>query len=630
LMDGELVAVRSRFFEIQRAPEALVALLRELARELGATGGALHAVTMTAELSQLFRTKREGVAFVLGALDAAFPRSVVRIFTVDGSFLASDEARRDPIRVAAANWAATARIVAAHHRTTLLIDVGSTTTDIIPIVDGRVAAAGRTDPERLRSGELVYTGALRTPTEALARQIVLGDSVVGVSAEGFALTGDVHLWRGDLLPAQYTVPTPDGRPATREFARERLARVVCGDRELIDDHTVSAIADALAMAQVHLITSAIERVLEAHRSIRVAIVAGLGVFLAARAARQAGLTVVPLGDRLGDSASRCAPAAAVALLLGNAEAYVATEPAVVSPATSPPSQTTSSKQSASRTVRTATSAEPVDAFAERPTMDASVIRSVVKLGGGLLQHPRFFDAVLDVLANADAGARGNRRRGVLIVPGGGLFADAVREIDSRLQISDDAAHWMAVLAMDQHAYLVADRLPNAVVVTNQSEIAQALSRGQLPVLAPSRWLREADPLPHSWDVTSDSIAAWIAGALGAHQVILVKPPRSTAEPSPADPRRDALVDRYFERTVPPGVSPVIVLADRLEELRAALDRAIDDPTPIDDRAIDSPTAIDDRTRINDLPPIDGPTPLDDPTPIVSASGSPADRARTPR
>jgi probable H4MPT-linked C1 transfer pathway protein len=313
--DGRVLSVAGRPYEIQRDPGALVPLLRDMLTVVGGGKAIPHAVTMTAELSQMFRTKREGVAFVLCAVEAAFPGACIRAYTVDGRFLSPDDARAQPLAVAAANWAATARVVARHHRDALLIDIGTTTTDLVPIVEGEVVAAGRTDPERLASGELVYSGALRTPVEAIASHVPLGDALAGVSAEGFALSGDVHVWRGHLDPADYSCPTPDGRPATREFAGERLARVVCADREMLDEEAISRLADALARAQVRGIQAAIQRVLDAHPPIRVAVVTGLGAFLGMDAARALNLAVVPLSQELGEAGARCAPAVAVALLL---------------------------------------------------------------------------------------------------------------------------------------------------------------------------------------------------------------------------------------------------------------------------------------------------------------------------
>jgi (4-(4-[2-(gamma-L-glutamylamino)ethyl]phenoxymethyl)furan-2-yl)methanamine synthase len=313
--DGRVLSVLGRPYEIQRDPRALVPLLRQMLGEIGAVDAMPHAVTMTAELSQMFRSKREGVHFVLDAVEAAFPTSSISVYTVGGRFLTPAAARQRPLAVAAANWAATARAVAVHHPDALLVDVGTTTTDLVPIVDGEVVAVGMTDPERLMSAELVYTGTLRTPAEAIASYVPLGDALAGVSTEGFALAGDVHVWRGDLDPADYTCPTPDGRPATREFAAERLARVVCADRDMLDDAAITRLADALALAQVRSIQAAMQRVLESRPSIRVAVVTGLGAFLGIAAAEALNLEVVALSHELGEAGARCAPACAVALLL---------------------------------------------------------------------------------------------------------------------------------------------------------------------------------------------------------------------------------------------------------------------------------------------------------------------------
>lgn len=305
-------------FELQRAPARLGPTLAALARALGSEEDDLHAVTMTAELSQFFRTKREGVAFVLDALEGAFGSERLHVIGIDGRFRTAATARQRPLEVAAANWMATASLVARRRETALLVDVGSTTTDIIPIVAGEVVATGRTDPDRLVSGELLYTGALRTPAEAVARQVPFRGASAGVSAEGFATMGDAYVWLGALEPARYTVPTPDGRPASREFAGERLARVICGDRELLADADIDAIARALAESQVAAVEAAIRRVHPRHPAIGAAVVTGLGAFVAADAARRAGLSVTPLADQLGQDAALAAPAAAVGLLLRDA------------------------------------------------------------------------------------------------------------------------------------------------------------------------------------------------------------------------------------------------------------------------------------------------------------------------
>ena len=186
---------------------------------------------------------------------------------------------------------------------------------------------------------------------------------------------------------------------------------------------------------------------------------------------------------------------------------------------------------------------------------AGPVDCVVKVGGGLLADTAVFDAVLAAVAGAA------RLRRVLVVPGGGPFADAVRGVDARFRLPDSAAHWMAVLAMDQYAHLIAARMPGAVVIDRPGEVAADC----IPVLAPYAWLREADPLPHSWDVTSDSIAAWVAGRLGARRLILVKPPGVE--------RPDESVDPYFARALPADVEATIVAADRIEAIRSALSRS---------------------------------------------------------
>ena len=509
--DGTVVAAHARPYEIQRDPHRLAPLLRALAEQVGASDSDAHAVTMTAELSQMFRTKRDGVAFVLDAVTTAFPSSDIQVYAVDSRFLHPDMAVREPLAIAASNWSATANLVARTHADAILIDTGTTTTDIIPIANGVVAALGATDLARLASGELVYTGALRTPVEAIVQRVHLGESSARVSAESFALVGDVHLWRGDLSPDDYSVTTPDGRPAVREFAGERITRVVCADREMLDDRAISLIADAVAQAQIDLIREAIRQVRRRHPALHTAVITGLGAFIAARAAHQSGLAVTHLADAFGRDGSRCAPAAAVALLLA--------EPGPL------------------KTTRRATGAIPNDT--------ATVVDTVYKVGGSLLALPESLDSTLDTIIHAAANAR------VLIVPGGGLFADAVREADQRLGLSDDAAHWMAVLAMDQYAHLLVGRRLELELAFSAHDVEAVIRAGRIPVIAPYRWLRDADPLPHSWEVTSDSIGAWFASTLGASHLVLVKPPGANL---------DCAVDPYFSRTLSPLMSHAVVHA----------------------------------------------------------------------
>jgi aspartokinase-like uncharacterized kinase len=286
---------------------------------------------------------------------------------------------------------------------------------------------------------------------------------------------------------------------TREAVGERLARVVCADRDALDDGAIDGIADAVAAAQVQRTAAAINRVRERHPTVTTAVVTGIGDFIAAAAAAQSGLAVHRLADVWGPDAAHAAPATAVALL----RAQLLEQPAA---------------------------AHGMD----RPRTSIDI---VIKVGGALLARPAAFEAVV---ANLSQLGPTLADRAVLVVPGGGPFADSVRAVDAEFGLGDDASHWMAILAMDQYAHLLAARVRRSVLVDDPSAARAVCGTGRIPVLAPYRRLRNADPLPHSWDVTSDSIALWLALDAGASELILVKP-----VPGPAD----ALTDAHFSRLI---------------------------------------------------------------------------------
>jgi probable H4MPT-linked C1 transfer pathway protein len=298
-----------------REPQHLPSVLAELASRLG--GSRRMAVTTTAELADCFKTKREGVAFVLDAFGAAFPGIGPWVYGTDGRFRSADEARRRPLLVAAANWRASAALAARTFPDALFLDMGSTTTDVIPIVSGRVAARGRTDPGRLRTGELVYTGVLRTPVCAIVPTVLLGGRRCRVAAEHFAIAADVYRWLERIDDGEYTCETPDGRGRGRAEAGARLARVVCADLEQLRSDAITAIADHVARMQVRQVAGGIRQVMRrlGPACPSLAVLAGQGAFVAREAAEKLGLTVRHLSDEVGRAAARAAPAAAVALLL---------------------------------------------------------------------------------------------------------------------------------------------------------------------------------------------------------------------------------------------------------------------------------------------------------------------------
>jgi 5-(aminomethyl)-3-furanmethanol phosphate kinase len=179
--------------------------------------------------------------------------------------------------------------------------------------------------------------------------------------------------------------------------------------------------------------------------------------------------------------------------------------------------------------------------------------SVVKVGGALAATPHALDLVCAELTRASQHHR------LLIVPGGGPFADAVREFERQVGLSPDAAHWMAILAMDQYAHVLAGRIGGAVLVEEPGAVTEAVAPGRAVVLAPSRWMRSADVLPHTWEVTSDSIAAFVAGALDAARLILIKP-TTTGE----------MLDAYFTTALPQGMPYTVIGYDRIEQLTQQL------------------------------------------------------------
>ena len=180
--------------------------------------------------------------------------------------------------------------------------------------------------------------------------------------------------------------------------------------------------------------------------------------------------------------------------------------------------------------------------------------TVVKVGGSLLESATL-PSLLTTLGEL---ARTYR---LVVVPGGGSFADAVRGACSRHDPGVSAAHWMAVLAMDQHAHLLAGLLPTARLVTGPDEIPKVLAEGLLPVLSPFRWLQAVDPLPHGWHVTSDSIAAWVAARLSARRLVLLKSlegvPGTSGDILAEAPLRSlalaGIVDEHFAQAVEPGL-----------------------------------------------------------------------------
>ncbi|MEM2904912.1 MAG: hydantoinase/oxoprolinase family protein [Candidatus Bathyarchaeia archaeon] len=323
--DGRVLtrlSTASRYLPLWRVGrEALEPALRELRLEVaGQEPLDSVAVTMTAELSDVYFRKREGVNHVLDCVERVHARTLILVLAYDGSLRTVSEARLKPLEVAAANWPATGWLASRFVKTCVVVDVGSTTTSIIPVVDGRVAARGRTDFEKLSCGELIYTGALRTNLAAILRRAHLRGQEARLSSELFALSADIHLALGNISEQDYTTETADGRGRSLHEALARLARLVCADDEMLTSEEIEGLAQEAYEAQLEEIRSGLEQVARDQgfsKETTPVVVAGLGrSFLAERAACLSGFrTILDLDELIGlAGAAKLAPAVGLSLM----------------------------------------------------------------------------------------------------------------------------------------------------------------------------------------------------------------------------------------------------------------------------------------------------------------------------
>jgi probable H4MPT-linked C1 transfer pathway protein len=274
---------------------------------------------MTGELADCFDTKEQGVRHILHALANAAEGRPIHVYQTTGHLAPLDTALRQPLLAAAANWHALARFAGrfARNKTALLIDIGSTTTDIVPLVDGRPHTAGLTDTERLLAGELLYTGVERSPVCAVVQHLPYRQQSCPVAQELFATTLDAYLTLSELPEEPDNRNTADGRPATRDAARARLARMICTDTSTFDMADALAAAHAIHRQQVASLAVAMTQVAaRLQPPPENIILSGAGEFLARRVVIQMNLAVqrISLAEALGPALSQCAPAHAVAVL----------------------------------------------------------------------------------------------------------------------------------------------------------------------------------------------------------------------------------------------------------------------------------------------------------------------------
>ncbi len=269
------------------------------------TGADAVGVVMTGELADCFASKGNGVRFIADAILSVFDD--VHFLDANGTFV-SDVSEA----IASTNWVASANLISTEFPDALFMDIGSTTSDIIPIMDG-VPMAAKTDFERLKRNELVYSGILRTNIATILDRVML-DVPCRISSELFAITADVYSVLGEISEDDYTCETADGAGKDAESAMRRLARVVCCDMKEISPQELRQIAKQIKEHQVQSLVDAVLNVC-GRFDCGVVIAGGLGEFLAEDVARRVGLKYISLSNRYGKKVSSIFPAYAVARLL---------------------------------------------------------------------------------------------------------------------------------------------------------------------------------------------------------------------------------------------------------------------------------------------------------------------------
>ncbi|HUX99764.1 MAG TPA: hydantoinase/oxoprolinase family protein [Candidatus Deferrimicrobium sp.] len=320
--------IQSQFYPMWlHTPEELPILLQDMIREL-ALDEPIDAIgiTMTAEVSDAYYTKKEGVSHILSTFSTILPQIPKRVITNFNQFISISEALENYMAVASANWIATALFIGKKFPRCILLDIGSTTTDIIPISHGLPDTIGKTDMDRLLQGELVYTGALRSTIPSIVHKVPIRGKMCPISFEKFALIADVHLLLNHISAEDYTCDTADERQKTEQDTLARLARIICADINLLSKAELYEMATYIYERQLDQISAGIKQVMTAREEFDLNVpfvITGLGrEFLGRKVAEKMGFhQIIDLEEELGAEGAIASPAAAIAILL--AEKYEA-------------------------------------------------------------------------------------------------------------------------------------------------------------------------------------------------------------------------------------------------------------------------------------------------------------------
>ncbi len=219
-------------------------------------------ITITAELSDAFQTKRKGIFTILNALEQVFEKEKMFFINNKNEFINFNQVKSDPISIAAANWVSTSLFLGKFVPKCILIDAGSTTIDVIPILNSIPVSRGKNDVERLMNRELIYTGGLRATIPSITHFLPYKDKMIRISFEKFALVSDVHRILNNISETEYINDTADNRSKALNDCYARLARMICMDLESISVKELDKIAKYIFNKQVEMISDDIKEFMD--------------------------------------------------------------------------------------------------------------------------------------------------------------------------------------------------------------------------------------------------------------------------------------------------------------------------------------------------------------------------------